>query len=296
MLKLVAQAFLSRYAKPFLDIVKYAVTGARLLCFVHKCGCAGLESKGQDLRAKVQCVTILEEDGTADDPKVTQLITLLGTYSEQWKSASVMVQNRATSKALYIQHRSQKTLGDLWALQGCRQLQNLCVHSYDHETALEPELKFANLRVLSCTSSALGLFLELPVLEELDVNTGDKYEFDFNIIIDLPKMMLGLQRLDMHNLFRDPMDKLVEYLTVDPNRDAIPLPKLQHIRIRTCKEEETYPFLELVESHFPAQSLQSIDWTADRMSSNEPPEDVESRLEKMQHQGLKARLYVRAHR
>ncbi|KAJ7572641.1 hypothetical protein C8J56DRAFT_583748 [Mycena floridula] len=211
-------------------------------------------------------------------------------------------------------------LDGLRILQGSRQLRKLTVILDDHHNTLQPELKFAHLHVLHCPSPFLDAFLELPQLEELNLNPSGLGPGHSDNLVAVPKfiqrvspqirslilperrqfsivdlfhtldMLPGLQILHFRGTFRDWWNDLMDYLCVDPNQlDRARLPQLQHIVIETTEETETYRCIEMIESRFSLRydfpRLKSVGWLH-LWAKKEVPEVVQVRFEELRRQGL----------
>ncbi|KAJ7572668.1 hypothetical protein C8J56DRAFT_988039 [Mycena floridula] len=178
---------------------------------------------------------------------------------------------------------------DLRALQQCHHLHQLRLLNLRSQT-VQPELIFAHLRVLTCTPSALKVFLELPSLEELHLYDHDpnlaatiafiqrlsprltsftfptsykSSDLECYIAIDILKMLPGLKTLNILR-FEGHGTKIIKYLTVDSNHldDAV-LPELQHIKLETPDVEKICSSIKMIESRFFVLGLKSVEWWKD---------------------------------
>ncbi|KAJ7579911.1 hypothetical protein C8J56DRAFT_963832 [Mycena floridula] len=191
-----------------------------------------------------------------------------------------------------------QTMDDLRVLQPSQHLVQIQLES-DTLPHLRPELKFDQLRALSCSSSALHVFLELPALEELRLSNDTTLEAlpafiqrtsssptlrslifpsvsrpdGADIMIDALNMLPGLTTLDMSCILHTGIFYAVlKHLCVDPARpDRAILRNLRHISFSLQSDSPeniqalTSAWLEMIESRISTKDnfpgLKSVEWT-----------------------------------
>ncbi|KAJ7596389.1 hypothetical protein C8J56DRAFT_287216 [Mycena floridula] len=216
------------------------------------------------------------------------------------------------------------TIEDLRVLQGSHQLHHLCIFEDfpdSHDPPGQPDLEFPHICILACPPSILKAFKELPALRELHLGGGQEQlmttklflqrlslrliaftfpsvsEYNPAIVVDILKMLPGLQTLNMLSLSGVMWNAAMDYLELDPERlDDVHLSELEHVEIFTHSQPEIYRCIAMIESRFSVQSdfpqLKSISWPPfPSMTSHDFPDDVKMRLEALRRRGLKVTHY-----
>ncbi|KAJ7596393.1 hypothetical protein C8J56DRAFT_1021015 [Mycena floridula] len=214
------------------------------------------------------------------------------------------------------------TIEDLRVFQESHQLNHLHITGHFRDSPAQPDLKFSHLRILDCHPSMLKTFKELPALRELHP-MGDGQEQlmttklfiqrlslrliaftfpwstsdDSSIVVDILRILPGLQTLNMQYLSGVMWKAAMDYLELDPERlDDLHLPELEHVEILTRRKPEIHHCIAMIESRFSVQSdfprLKSIAWYSfPPMTLNDFPDNVKMRLEALGRRGLKVTHY-----